>query len=106
MPKFNVEHNGKWACFSSIVDTFITEFMPLEEYEKWRDLEYGRQKTCLNRANKMDIEETVLHMMANKSDNPHEVLKGALCENEIIRLVEKAIASLKRDGCWEEDDER
>lgn len=52
-------HKGKWACFSSIVDDFITEFMPLDEYERWRDLEYGKIKSNLNKANKMDIEEAL-----------------------------------------------
>ena len=41
MPRFSVTHNGKWACFSTIVDAFITEFMSKEEYEKWRRDEYG-----------------------------------------------------------------
>lgn len=36
MPRYNVEYNGKWACFSSIVDGFVTEFMNKSEYEEWR----------------------------------------------------------------------
>ena len=42
MPRFSVEHNGKWACFSTIVDVFVTDFMDKAEYEKWRLEEYGR----------------------------------------------------------------
>lgn len=41
MPRYNIEHNGKWACFSAISDGFITEFMDKDTYEKWRKLEYG-----------------------------------------------------------------
>ena len=59
MPRFNVFHNGMWACFSTIVDDFITQFMPLEEYEKWRDEEYGRSKCPLEIANRMDYAEAL-----------------------------------------------
>lgn len=59
MPRFNVEHEGKWACFSSIIDDFITPFMPLDEYEKWRWFQYGRDVTDLNKANKMSYKEAL-----------------------------------------------
>jgi hypothetical protein len=42
MPRFNVEHNGKWACFSTIPDGFITVFAEKSDYEEWRLEEYGR----------------------------------------------------------------
>lgn len=42
MGRYNVEYNGKWAAFSTIVDAFITEFMDKEKYEEWRKEEYGR----------------------------------------------------------------
>lgn len=41
MPRYNIEHNGKWACFSSISDSFITKFMDKSDYEEWRKVEYG-----------------------------------------------------------------
>lgn len=31
MPRFNVEADGEWACFSSIVDAFVTPFMQKED---------------------------------------------------------------------------
>jgi len=42
MGRCNVEHNGKWASFSSVIDAFITEFMDKSKYEEWRKLEYGK----------------------------------------------------------------
>ena len=42
MGYINVEHNGKWACFYSIIDDFITTFTDLKEYDAWRKEEYGR----------------------------------------------------------------
>jgi hypothetical protein len=48
MPRYNVKNNkGEWACFSSIVDDFITDFMPKDEYEKWRKEEYGKDRKPL-----------------------------------------------------------
>jgi len=41
MSRYNIKYKGKWACFSSVVDAFITEFMDKYEYEKWRLSEYG-----------------------------------------------------------------
>ena len=41
MPRYDVEHNGKWACFTSISDGFVTEFMDKPEYEEWRKKQYG-----------------------------------------------------------------
>ena len=42
MSRCYVEHNGKWACFSSIVDDFITDFMTKSDCEAWRKSEYGK----------------------------------------------------------------
>lgn len=42
MGRCNVVYKDKYACFSSIVDDFITEFMRKEDYEVWRLLEYGK----------------------------------------------------------------
>lgn len=41
MPRFNVTHKNKWACFSSIVDGFITDFTDKADYEEWRKCQYG-----------------------------------------------------------------
>lgn len=53
MPRFNVNHDGKWACFSTVVDDFITPFMPLDEYEKWRQEQYGANCSPVYEANQM-----------------------------------------------------
>lgn len=42
MSRCYVEYNGKWACFSSIVDDFITEFMIKSDCEEWRISEHGK----------------------------------------------------------------
>lgn len=39
MSRLNVEHNGKWANFSTIVDGFMTGFMDLRSYVEWRKVQ-------------------------------------------------------------------
>lgn len=81
MPRYNVEVDGKWACFSSIVDWFVTPFMPLEEYEKWRDEEYGKQKAPIDQSNKMSITEAIYDMSLDRTD---EEIIVALREMDMI----------------------
>ena len=42
MPRFNVKHldTGKWRCFSTIIDDWITEWMDKKSYEEWRKQQY------------------------------------------------------------------
>jgi hypothetical protein len=70
MPRFNVEHNGKWACFSSIVDGFITSFTDKEEYEKWRLEEYGRgEYEPAEKCNMYTMAEAIERASLNKTEN-------------------------------------
>lgn len=60
MPRYNVQRpDGQWACFSSIVDGFITEFMPIDEYQLWRLKEYGVDCGDIKFSNRMDYHEAV-----------------------------------------------
>lgn len=60
MPRYNVEYDGKWACFSSIVDGFVTEFMNKAEYEEWRKKEYGvNGYEPAEKCNRMSMEEAI-----------------------------------------------
>ncbi len=68
MPRFNVEADGKWACFSTISENFITPFMPLEEFEKWRSEQYGLQKEPLETANRMSLARALWRMSLNCPD--------------------------------------
>jgi hypothetical protein len=67
MPRYNVEADGEWACFSSVVDAFITHFMPLEEYEKWRVAEYEKSNVPLAESNKRTLKECLFSLSLNKS---------------------------------------
>ena len=65
MPRFNVEADGKWACFSGISEEFITPFMPRPEYEKWREEEYGAENVPIEQANQKTLAEALFMLSLN-----------------------------------------
>lgn len=69
MPRYNVKNSeGKWACFSSIIDEFVTPFMPKDEYEKWRIKEYNYTEKDYEPAencNTMTVEEAIFSLSLN-----------------------------------------
>ncbi|MCM1441160.1 MAG: hypothetical protein NC131_18455 [Roseburia sp.] len=70
MPRYNVQNeNGEWACFSSIVDDFITEFMPRAEYQAWREKEYGIHCGEIEEANIMDYHEAMETALCKRASN-------------------------------------
>lgn len=73
MPRYNVQHpeTKQWRCFSSIVDDWITEWMPEDEYEKWRKRQYRGDWCPVREANIMtyeDAEETIKLMHGDDDD--------------------------------------
>jgi hypothetical protein len=61
MPRYNVQRpsDGKWACFSTVTDSFITKWMRENRYQAWRRKEYGMMAGSLSTACKMDYEEAL-----------------------------------------------
>lgn len=81
MPRFNVEYNGRWACFSSITDSFITTFAEKEGYEAWRKIEYGlHDYVVAEKRNVMSMEEAVFSIRLNRS---HEQALETLLQTEL-----------------------
>lgn len=68
MPRYNVEADGKWACFSTIVDDFITQFMDRKDYEEWRQDQYGRDNIPIEQANQMSLARALRCLSLNKTD--------------------------------------
>ena len=68
MPRYNVEADGKWACFSSITDSFVTKFVDKTEYEKWRKEEYGKGCIPLGDANQMSLKKAIFSISLNRTD--------------------------------------
>lgn len=68
MPRYNVEANGKWACFSTVVDDFITPFMERKDYEEWRRDQYGVSSVPIEQANNMPLARALFCLSLNKKD--------------------------------------
>jgi hypothetical protein len=59
MPRYNVTYHDKWACFSSVVDGFVTKFMGKQDYEAWRIREYGSNCRPIEECNIITMNEAV-----------------------------------------------
>lgn len=82
MPRFNVEHNGQWAYFSSVSDAFLTEFMNKTDYEDWRKEEEGKDYLPLEQCNKMTIQEAAFSISLNRT---REEAKGCFYESGLSK---------------------
>ncbi len=90
MPRYNIEHKGQWACFSSISDGFVTKFMDSSEYEKWRKQQYGEQNyRPLEQCNIKSIKEAAYSIRLNRT--PDEAMKclleSGLSESECFHIM-------------------
>ena len=61
MPRYNVHHpkTNQWACYSTICDDFITEWMDEDKYDIWRKAQYGEHYCSIYEANQMTLEEAL-----------------------------------------------
>ena len=96
MPRYNVEHNGKWACFSTIVDGFITKFVDKVDHEAWRREVYG-ELDCkpAEKCNVMTIGEAVHSAALN--EHKKEVIKN---------LIQAGIDKSEAERLWKAYSER
>lgn len=69
MPRYNVHdpETGKWRCFSSVTDDWITDWMSQRDYQEWRYKEYGRGCGPIFRANIMDLDEAERRIQERES---------------------------------------
>ena len=67
MPRYNVQNpdTKEWRCFSSIVDDYVTDWMPEDEYEEWRKRQYRGDWCPVRAANQMTMAEAeeIIRMM-------------------------------------------
>lgn len=59
MPRFNVRRpsDGMWACFSTVVDDYVCDWMTRPQYEDWRRDQYGRHCDPIERCNLMSYKD-------------------------------------------------
>ena len=92
MPRYNVEYNGKWACFSTIVDGFVTSFMDKTDYEQWRLEEYGRANyKPAEQCNVYTIAEAIedASLYHNKKEIVENLMEVGLAASEAVELWRK-----------------
>ena len=91
MGRANVEHNGKWACFSSIVDALITPFMDRESYEDWRKKEYGIYCSPIKERNTMTIQEAVtsIRLIHDSAETLKILTDSGLSEEEAKKFIDE-----------------
>lgn len=90
MPRYNVNYNDLWACFSSICDNFITRFTDKQSYENWRKEEYGlRDYEPAEKRNMMSMEDAVHSIRLNrtKEDTIQCLLDAGFFKATSMRLV-------------------
>ena len=102
MPRYNVQReDGKCACFSSVVDAFITPFLDEEEYENWRKEEYLKDFRPVKDGYKQTLSDTLDSLCLNKTFN--EVLENlkfaGIDTPDIIKKVKEI-----RKQCYEDCD--
>ena len=91
MGRMNVKCGDKWACLSSIVESLITPFMSLENYEAWRKEEYGRAGyQPMKERNTIDIKDAVHTMRLNHTGDEvfRTLVECGLSEDESKILLE------------------
>lgn len=69
MPRYIVRAQDLIACYSTVVEDFITPFMDLDSFEKWRDAEYGPNKKPLSRVYEIPLNEAIFELSLNKPDS-------------------------------------
>ena len=89
MPRYNVEADGKWACFSTIVDAFITTFMDRKDYEEWRHDQYGSDNIPIEQANQMSLATALWKLSLHNQDE------------EILRNLRECGLMYSREDCEE-----
>lgn len=95
MPRFNVEADGQWACYSGISDGFITPFMSRTDYENWREKEYGKECIPLDEANHMSLKDSLYSMSFNKTST------------EIVKCLQEAgLIFNEQEDCDEQENGR
>jgi 2-hydroxychromene-2-carboxylate isomerase len=108
MARYNVQYNRKWACFSSIPDLFVTNFMSKLDYESWRMEEYGKDYSPLRYCNKMTMKEAVFAASLNHSKEEvieNFVEEAGLDKAEAEALYEKYKVKPEEIAPCEDEDE-
>ena len=83
MPRYNVQHpkTKQWACYSSNVGDFITEWMDEDKYDLWRRKQYGIYYCPITETMQKAYEEVMRMRITNKRDY-ERLLQCLKCEKD------------------------
>ena len=106
MPRYNIEHNGKYYVFSSIVDSIIEEFYSFEKLQEYRLTEYGKanfenEKSFAElKGNKMDFKKMVLSQIIGGNEEQNVIMKcfrelNDAEKNDVFKSLLEYIRELK-----------
>lgn len=110
MPRYNVQReDGKWACFSTISNAYISDFVDEDKYEDWRKGEYGQAGYLpVRECNAMTVEESLRDICLNRSyDEAIKLIKkaGIATQDNIIKVLEirrKYYEELEHDPLYDD----
>ena len=107
--RYNINYNGMWACFSGIIDAFITKFMNKDDYEEWRKIEYGPYYTdeLAEGRNIETMDYAVVHIRLNRDreEAMECLLETGLPKDECEQLMDNMAREyyypkLQEDGTY------
>ncbi|HZK71038.1 MAG TPA: hypothetical protein VFD03_05890 [Clostridia bacterium] len=108
MPRYNVNYKNKWACFSSVVDGFVSKFMDGEDYDAWRKCQYGNEYIPIEHSNQMTMKEAVssIRMHDSHDESVKQLIGCGISQEESEKLIydietEYYVPVLKENGKFE-----
>ena len=107
MSNYNVEYNGKWACFSTISDGFITLFMSKEDYEMWYKMKYNTNDVSKIKSG-MSMEDAIFSISLNRTrEDALKCLKECglpekECEDLFYDMLSNQYGPIHIEGKWYE----
>lgn len=103
MSRYNVEYDGKFACFSSISEGFITSFMNEKDYKDWLKKENNLENSSLDER-KMNIKDVIFYISLNRTfeealENFKDCgLEESLCEKLFYEMLKNNYSPIQLKG--------
>lgn len=88
MPRYSVEYLGKWACFSTITESFITEFLDKEKYEFWCSKQF-KESNLSNNYKIIAFRKaiSIIHLNRNCSETIKCLVQSGIPDKECRKIV-------------------
>lgn len=101
MPRYNIEHKGKYYVFSSIRDAVIFKCDTFEELQNWRRQKYGNENVDIDqakdfsgiKANKMEFKEMFTLNICNGNEKKEDIIRyfSLLDKQDMIEIFKELV---------------